>query len=97
MIALLANHGRARRQQHPHPGSGGRFCRFYLIPGLRPHGGDGRGETLVEGCDEQSFFTLSLGIGAMGFFGSYIGKGRALMGEASQTSLCSTPLSLHRG
>ena len=30
----------------------------------------------------QAFFTLSLGIGAMAIFGSYIGKGRALLGEA---------------
>ena len=30
----------------------------------------------------QAFFTLSLGIGAMAIFGSYIGKERRLFGEA---------------
>ena len=30
----------------------------------------------------QAFFTLSLGIGSMGIFGSYIGKERSLMGES---------------
>ena len=30
----------------------------------------------------QSFFTLSLGIGAIAIFGSYIGRDRSLMGEA---------------
>ena len=29
----------------------------------------------------QAFFTLSLGIGAMAIFGSYIGKEHALLGE----------------
>ena len=31
----------------------------------------------------QSFFTLSIGIGALAIFGSYIGKERRLTGEAS--------------
>ena len=30
----------------------------------------------------QAFFTLSLGIGALAIFGSYIGKERSLTGEA---------------
>lgn len=30
----------------------------------------------------QAFFTLSTGMGGMAIFGSYIGKDRALMGEA---------------
>jgi Na+-dependent transporters of the SNF family len=35
----------------------------------------------------QAFFTLSLGIGSMAIFGSYIGKERSLMGE-SITIIC---------
>ncbi len=32
----------------------------------------------------QAFFTLSLGIGAMAIFGSYIGKEHSLLGEAAR-------------
>ena len=38
----------------------------------------------------QSFFTLSLGIGAMAIFGSYIGKSRALFGEAVNVAILDT-------
>ena len=38
----------------------------------------------------QAFFTLSLGIGALAIFGSYIGKGRALMGEAGNVAVLDT-------
>ena len=38
----------------------------------------------------QAFFTLSLGIGSMAIFGSYIGKDRALMGESVNVSLLDT-------
>lgn len=38
----------------------------------------------------QAFFTLSLGIGAMAIFGSYIGKGRALLGEAVNVAILDT-------
>ena len=38
----------------------------------------------------QSFFTLSLGIGAMAIFGSYVGKSRALMGEAVNVAILDT-------
>lgn len=39
---------------------------------------------VVAGAMNQAFFTLSLGIGAMAIFGSYIGKERALMGESAR-------------
>ena len=38
----------------------------------------------------QSFFTLSLGIGAMAIFGSYIGKEHRLMGEAINVGILDT-------
>jgi NSS family neurotransmitter:Na+ symporter len=50
---------------------------FYLVPDFKKI----NGEVLV-GAMNQAFFTLSLGIGAMAIFGSYIGKERALMGES---------------
>lgn len=35
----------------------------------------------------QAFFTLSLGIGALAIFGSYIGKEHTLPGEALRAGL----------
>ena len=46
--------------------------------------------TVIVGAMNQAFFTLSLGIGAMAIFGSYIGKGRALMGEAVNVAVLDT-------
>ncbi|MCL2010229.1 MAG: sodium-dependent transporter [Synergistaceae bacterium] len=37
---------------------------------------------LLHGALGQAFFTLSLGIGSMAIFGSYIGRERSLLGEA---------------
>ena len=38
----------------------------------------------------QAFFTLSIGIGALAIFGSYIGKERALPGEALNVAVLDT-------
>ena len=38
--------------------------------------------SVVVGAMNQAFFTLSVGMGAMAIFGSYIGKERSLMGES---------------
>ncbi len=51
--------------------------KFYLLPDF----GKINGEVIV-GAMNQAFFTLSLGIGSMAIFGSYIGKERSLMGES---------------
>ncbi|MBE6733552.1 MAG: sodium-dependent transporter [Ruminococcaceae bacterium] len=50
---------------------------FYLKPDLSKING-----SVIVGAMNQSFFTLSLGIGSMAIFGSYIGKERSLMGES---------------
>lgn len=50
---------------------------FYLLPDLSKING-----TVIVGAMNQAFFTLSLGIGSMAIFGSYIGKDRSLMGES---------------
>ena len=50
---------------------------FYLVPDftkITPN--------VVVGAMNQAFFTLSLGIGSMAIFGSYINKERSLMGES---------------
>lgn len=63
--------------------------RFYLIPDLNRMMESGPVNVIV-GAMNQSFFTLSLGIGAMAIFGSYIGKGRALLGEAVNVAILDT-------
>ena len=50
---------------------------FYLKPDLSKINGN-----VIVGAMNQAFFTLSLGIGSMAIFGSYIGKERSLMGES---------------
>lgn len=63
--------------------------KFYLQPDLNRMAKIGVGEVIV-GAMNQSFFTLSLGIGSMAIFGSYIGKERALMGEAVNVAVLDT-------
>lgn len=55
--------------------------KFYLVPSAQKMKEVGAGN-VIAGAMNQAFFTLSLGIGAMAIFGSYIGKERALMGES---------------
>lgn len=54
---------------------------FYLMPNMENVKAVGFGKVLY-GALNQSFFTLSLGIGSMEIFGSYIEKDRSLAGEA---------------
>lgn len=67
----------------------GEGIKFYLIPDLNRMMESGPINVIV-GAMNQSFFTLSLGIGAMAIFGSYIGKGRALLGEAVNVAILDT-------
>ncbi len=60
--------------------------RFYLVPSLKRLEEAGV-STVISAAMGQSFFTLSLGIGAIAIFGSYIGKERRLLGE-SVTIVC---------
>lgn len=50
---------------------------FYLIPDFSKINGD-----VIVSAMNQAFFSLSIGIGAMAIFGSYIGKERSLLGES---------------
>ena len=50
---------------------------FYLLPDFSKINAN-----VVVGAMNQAFFTLSLGIGSMAIFGSYINKERSLMGES---------------
>lgn len=63
--------------------------RFYLIPDFTRFTENGVGNTIFAAMG-QAFFTLSLGIGAMAIFGSYIGKDRTLTGETINICLLDT-------
>lgn len=55
--------------------------RFFLVPDFARMQSVGIISTLV-GAMNQAFFTLSLGVGAMAIFGSYIGREHTLLGES---------------
>lgn len=75
---------------------GSEGLRFYLVPDLNKMKEVGIGN-VIAGAMNQSFFTLSLGIGAMAIFGSYIGKERALMGESARVAALDTLVALCSG
>ena len=51
--------------------------RFYLVPDFSAIDGG-----VIVAAMNQAFFSLSVGMGGMAIFGSYIGKDHALMGES---------------
>ena len=63
--------------------------KFYLLPDLARTKEVGIWETITAAMN-QAFFTLSLGIGAMGIFGSYIDKKRSLLGESVNIAVLDT-------
>lgn len=75
---------------------GSQGLRFYLVPDLARMKKVGIGN-VVAGAMNQAFFTLSLGIGAMAIFGSYVGKERALMGESARVAALDTLVALCSG
>ena len=70
--------------------------RFYLIPDMERMKEIGVIKTIV-GAMNQAFFTLSLGIGAMAIFGSYIGKERTLLGESINVAVLDTFVAITSG
>ncbi len=70
--------------------------KFYLFPDFGKLFQAGIGEVIYAAMG-QAFFTLSLGIGALAIFGSYIGKDRALGGEAISVTLLDTMVALMAG
>lgn len=69
---------------------------FYLIPDFGRMKEIGIIKTIT-GAMNQAFFTLSLGIGAMAIFGSYIGKERSLLGESLNIALLDTFVAITSG
>lgn len=70
--------------------------KFYLYPDFGKVKEAGIGE-VVYAAMGQAFFTLSIGIGALAIFGSYIGKERALTGEAVSICVLDTLVALMSG
>jgi len=63
--------------------------KFYLLPDFERMKEVGISETITAAMN-QAFFTLSLGIGAMAIFGSYIDKKRTLLGESVNIAILDT-------
>lgn len=70
--------------------------KFYLMPSIENLMEVGVGNVLV-GAMNQAFFTLSLGIGSMAIFGSYIDKKRSLLGESVNIAALDTFVALASG
>ena len=70
--------------------------KFYLLPDLEQANAVGWGN-IIMGALTQSFFTLSLGIGSMAIFGSYLNKDRALFGEAINVAVLDTFVAITSG
>ena len=73
------------------PGSADGY-KFYLLPDFTKINGQ-----VIVGAMNQAFFTLSLGIGSMAIFGSYINKDRSLMGESVNVIILDTFVALMAG
>ncbi len=69
---------------------------FYLKPDFNKLVSDGLVTTLREALN-QAFFTLSIGIGSMAIFGSYISKDRSLFGESLMVTGLDTFVALTAG
>ncbi len=74
----------------------GEGIRFYLVPDFAGMKEIGIGNVIF-GAMSQAFFTLSIGIGAMLIFGSYIGRERSLTGEAVSITALDTFVALMAG
>ena len=66
--------------------------KFYLVPDFSKITGD-----VIVAAMNQAFFTLSIGIGSMAIFGSYIGKERSLLGESVNVILLDTFVAIMAG
>lgn len=69
---------------------------FYLVPDFERMKEVGVVNTIVSAMN-QAFFTLSLGVGAMAIFGSYIGKEHSLLGESARVVVLDTFVAITSG
>lgn len=70
--------------------------KFYLLPDANKVKEIGFLNVIVSAMN-QAFFTLSLGIGAMAIFGSFIGKERSLLGEGVNVAVLDTLVAIMSG
>lgn len=75
---------------------GSEGVKFYLMPDLNRLKELGMG-TVVVSAMNQAFFTLSLGIGSMAIFGSYLKRDHALMGESIHVAILDTFVAIMSG
>lgn len=76
--------------------NGGSGLLFYLKPDFGKLVENGLGEAVFAAMG-QAFFTLSLGIGAIAVFGSYIKKDRSLTGESIWVTILDTSVAFIAG
>ena len=69
---------------------------FYLKPDINRFKEAGIFNVIIAAMN-QAFFTLSVGIGSMAIFGSYIGKDRSLLGESVNIALLDTFVAISSG
>lgn len=69
---------------------------FYLKPDFRKFAENGLAEG-INAAMGQAFFTLSIGMGSLAIFGSYIGKERSLTGESINVMLLDTAVAFIAG
>ena len=69
---------------------------FYLLPSAERAGEIGIFQVIANAMN-QAFFTLSIGIGSMAIFGSYIGRDQALMGESINVIILDTFVAICSG
>lgn len=70
--------------------------KFYLVPNIQNFKEAGVINVIFAAMG-QAFFTLSIGIGSMSIFGSYIGKDRSLTGESLNICVLDTIVALFSG
>ena len=75
---------------------GSQGLRFYLVPDLARMKKVGIGN-VVAGAMNQAFFTLSLGVGAMEIFGSYMSRDYTLAGESLRICALDTCVAICSG
>lgn len=70
--------------------------KFYLLPDVQRMRNVGITETITAAMN-QAFFTLSLGLGSMAIFGSYVDKNHTLLGESVNIAILDTFVALVSG
>ena len=70
--------------------------RYYLVPDFHKMVENGFGDALFAALG-QAFFTLSIGMGSMAIFGSYIGKDHSLFGESVSVAALDTFVAFFAG